>query len=83
MTLDKADAIIFTDKYPPVGDIEQAEDRFVATTEDKADKLHIIYELVLKGTYDEQLYELIRQRASSVDAINNFKAYMKGEQHGD
>ena len=83
LTLDKADAIIFTDKYPPVGDIEQAEDRFVATTEDKADKLHIIYELVLKGTYDEQLYELIRQRASSVDAINNFKSYMKGEQHGD
>lgn len=82
LTLDKAEAIIFTDKFPPVGDIAQAEDRFVATTKDKADKAHIIYELVLKGTYDEQLYTLIEQRASSVDAINNFKAYMKGESIG-
>lgn len=79
LTLDKADAIIFTDKFPPVGDIEQAEDRFVATTQDKANKPHIIYELIIKGTYDEQLYDLIAQRASAVDAINNFKSYMKGE----
>ena len=27
---------LFTDKYPPVGTILQAEDRLVATTEDKA-----------------------------------------------
>ena len=37
-----------------------------------------IYELCIKGTYDEQCYDLVEKRAQSVDAINNFKLYMKG-----
>jgi SNF2 family DNA or RNA helicase len=77
LTLDRADVTVFTDKYPPYGDIAQAEDRFVATTKDKADKEHTIYELILKGTYDEQLYELVNIRASSTDVINNYKQYLK------
>lgn len=77
ITVDRAEAAIFMDKYPPVGDIEQAEDRFIATTQDKANKPHVIYELVIAGTYDEQLYELIKKRAASVDAINHFKIYME------
>jgi SNF2 family DNA or RNA helicase len=79
LTLDRAEAIIFTDKYPPIGDIEQAEDRFVATTEEKANIPKTIYELIIRGTYDEQLYELLEKRAAAVDAINNFQKYMKGE----
>lgn len=78
ITVDRAEAAIFTDKFPPVGDIEQAEDRFVATTKEKANKAHVIYELVISGTYDEQIYELIQERAAAVDAINDFKSYMKG-----
>ena len=79
LTLDRAEVCIFTDKFPPVGDLEQAEARFVATTEDRANKPNVIYELIIKGTYDEQLYDLIEKRAEAVDAINNFKTYMKGE----
>lgn len=75
LTLDTAEAIIFADKYPPVGDIEQAEDRFVATTQAKADKLHIIYNLIIAGTYDEAIYDLIEKRAEAIEVINNFKAY--------
>ena len=77
LTLDSADTIIFTDKYPPYGDIAQAEDRFIATTKAKADKEHIIYELILKGTYDEELYNLVNIRATSTDVINNYKNYLK------
>ena len=79
LTLDQAEVTIFTDKYPPYGDIAQAEDRFVATTQNKKDKEHTIYELILKGTYDETLYELVKQRASSVDVINNYKKYLTKE----
>lgn len=79
LTLDSADVTIFTDKYPPYGDIAQAEDRFIATTEDKADKEHTIYELILKDTYDEQLYDLVSIRASSTDVINNYKKYLQKE----
>ena len=78
LTLDRAEAAIFTDKYPPIGDIEQAEDRAIATTEARADKPYVIYELVIKGTYDEDIYDLLDRRASAVDAINNFAKYMKG-----
>lgn len=77
LTLDKAETTIFTDKFPPVGDIEQAEDRFVATSEDKADKPHEIIELMIKGTYDEELYKLIKLRASELDVVNNYKKYLQ------
>lgn len=79
LTLDKAEVEIFCDKYPPVGDIAQAEDRFIATDISKADKPHEIIELILKGTYDEQLYALVRSRAKEVDIINNFKKYLGGK----
>lgn len=77
LTLDKAEATIFMDKYPPVSDILQAEDRFIATTEDRANKGHKIYNLFIKGTYDEEIYKLINKRASEVDIINNYIKYIK------
>jgi len=79
LTLDRAEAIVFTDKYPPVGDIEQATDRFIATTPDKANKQNLVYELILRDTYDEHIYELLDQRASALETINNFKNYIKGD----
>ena len=77
LTLDSAEVIIFADKYPPYGDIAQAEDRFIATDEAKAGKEHTIYELILKGTYDEELYKLVDIRATSTDVINNYKNYLR------
>ena len=76
LTLDQADTIIFTDKYPPIGDIEQAEDRFVATTQSRADKPHKIYEIMIKDTYDEQLYSLLAKRKSETDILNDYKHYI-------
>ena len=78
LTLDKAEVTIFTDKFPPIGDIEQAEARFIATTQDKANKPHIIIELMMKGTYDEALYKLIRLGKAETDIINNYNQYLKG-----
>lgn len=80
LTLDKAEVTIFTDKYPPVSDIQQAEDRFIATTEANANKGHKIYNLYMKGTYDEEIYKLLDKRASEVDIINNFIKYIRKEQ---
>ena len=77
LTLDAAETTIFTDKYPPIGSIEQAEDRFIASTEDKAHKAHKIIELMLADTFDEQLYELLEKRKSETDIINNYKKYMQ------
>lgn len=76
LTLDRAEAIIFCDKYPPASDIAQAEDRFIATTQENANKPHTIIELMMKGTYDEHLYRLVQQRMSDTDVINAYKYYI-------
>lgn len=77
LTLDAAETTIFADKYPPIGAIEQAEDRFIASTPDKAHKAHKIIELMIEGTFDEQLYELLKQRKSETDIINNYQYYIE------
>jgi SWI/SNF-related matrix-associated actin-dependent regulator 1 of chromatin subfamily A len=77
LTLDKADAEIFIDVYPPAADIQQAEDRFVATTEALKDKTHRVIQLMIAGTYDEECYNLVERRASSIDCINSYINYIK------
>lgn len=77
ITLDRAETTIFCDKYPPIGDIQQAEDRFVATTEDRKEKDHLIIELMLKGTYDEAIYDMLQKRADETDVLNDFKKYLE------
>ncbi len=77
ITLDAASTTIFTDKYPPIGSIEQAEDRFIASTEEKAHKAHKIIELCMKDTFDEQMYKLLELRKSETDIINNYNHYLK------
>ncbi len=84
LTLDRAEAVVFMDRYPPVGDIDQAEDRFVATTEDKADKAHLIYQLCLAGTYDEDINTMIAARYRETEVINNWRSYMeRRKKHGN
>ena len=81
LTLDKAETTIFADKYPPVGDIQQAEDRFVASTEDLAHKAHKIIELAMEGTFDEHLYKLLEQRKSETDVLNDYNNYILGRRN--
>lgn len=76
LTLDNADVEIFMDSYPPAADIQQAEDRFVATTLDKKDKPHQIIQLMIEGTYDEECYNLVERRANSIECINSYINYI-------
>lgn len=77
LTLDTAEASIFTDKYPPVGVLEQAEDRFVATKQELAHKEHMIYSLVMKDTYEENIEACIENRLKETDLINDYKKYLE------
>ena len=77
LTLDRAETIIFADKYPPVSDLQQAEDRFVATTEARKNKPHTVISLMMKDTYDEVIEHMIKERKSETDIINNFKEFIK------
>lgn len=84
LTLDRAEAAIFLDKYPPAGDIQQAEDRFVATTEDKKDKPHTIIEVMMKDSYDEKIYQMVRKGLEVTQIVNDYKKYLeeRKERHG-
>ena len=77
ITLDTADVAIFTDKYPPIGDIQQAEDRFVATTKDKLNTGHTIIDLVMADSYEVNILQMLENNASEVDIINNYINYIK------
>lgn len=77
LTLDKADATIFLDTYPPAADYLQAKDRMVATTPDKVKPKEIIH-LMMKGTYDERLYALVNKGIAETDVINDYINYLKG-----
>lgn len=77
LTLDNADVTIFTDKYPPVGDILQAEDRFVATSKDKLDRGHEVIDLVMHDSYEEIIMAMLSKNAKEIDIINNYIDYIK------
>lgn len=79
LTLDRADVTIFTDKYPPVGDIQQAEDRFVATTKDRLNTGHTIIDLVMQDSYEQNILKMLAENASEIDIINNYINYLKGD----
>jgi SNF2 family DNA or RNA helicase len=77
LTLDNADVTIFLDTYPPAADYLQARDRMVATVPEHVKPQSIIH-LMMKGTYDEHLYQLVEQGISDTDVINDYINYIKG-----
>jgi len=77
LTLDTAECIIFTDKYPPIGVIEQAEARFVSTTEAKANKENLIIELAMTDSYEVEILKMLRLRHNEADIINHYIKYIK------
>jgi SNF2 family DNA or RNA helicase len=77
LTLDRAECEIFMDQFPPAADIQQAEDRFIATTPERADKPNQIIRLQMEDTYDEECYKLVARRASSIDVVNSYIKYLK------
>jgi len=76
LTLDKASTLIFTDVFPPVGDIDQAKDRIIATSIEKVKPYNIIG-LCLKNTYDQALYESYYERKSLTDVANDYINYVR------
>ena len=76
LTLDRAESIVFLDKFPPAGDISQASERFTATSEERKNIPKTIYELIIKDSYDEQIYQAVADKQSTTDILNNFIKYL-------
>jgi len=76
ITLDRAECIIFTDVFPPAADIDQAKDRFIPTTRNKADTPKEIITLAMRDSYDEELYRLVAQKKKATSIVNDYKKYI-------
>lgn len=76
ITLSNGDTIIFADVYPPASDILQARARITATSIETVKPKEII-ELMLEGTYDELLYDIVDNRIQDTDPVNNFNKFVR------
>lgn len=76
LTLDRAEAMVFVDRYPPIGDIEQIEDRFVSTKQGAYDKPHTVYLLEMEDTIEQYLTEMLNQRKTEAEIINNYEVIL-------
>lgn len=76
LTLDSADVTIFLDTYPPAADYLQAKDRMIPTSPEKVKPQEIIH-VMMKGTYDERLYDIVAQNVADTDIINDYKKYLE------
>ena len=68
-TLDRGDTIVFVDSEWNPSDNEQAEDRVTPTTPENLHK-HEVVHLSAMGTVDEKIFDLLRQKKSLTDIIN-------------
>ncbi len=68
-TLDRAETIIFMDKAWNPAENEQAEDRITPTTQDKLHK-HEIISFVCQDSIDERINQLLDQKKSLTDLVN-------------
>lgn len=76
LTLDIAQHIVFLDKFPPIGDILQASERFTATCEAHKDIPKTIWELMIADTFDELIYTALEESKTATDILNNFTQYI-------
>ena len=83
LTLDRAETVIFTDIFPPAADYNQAKDRFIATSKDNASIPKQIITLAMRGTYDEELYSLVKRNISTTEIVNDYKKYKSKYSKGE
>lgn len=76
LTLDTGETEIFIEQFPPYGSIDQASKRFTPATPEKANIPKRIIKLILKGTYDENVNDIITSREKNVNILNHFKNYI-------
>lgn len=74
LTLDKAGVVIFLDRaYTPMEN-SQAEDRIIATTKESNQEALII-DLVCKGTIDEKIIKMVKEKKNITQIANDYKSF--------
>lgn len=72
LTLDAAGTVIFLDRHYNPTQNEQAEDRIVATQQDR-NLNALIIDLVCEDTIDEKILQLVKEKKSITAVANNYR----------
>lgn len=72
LTLDAAGTVIFLDRHHNPTNNEQAEDRIVATQQDR-NLNALIIDLVCEDTIDEKILQLVKEKKSITAVANNYR----------
>lgn len=72
LTLDAAGTVIFLDRHYNPTQNEQAEDRIVATQQDR-NLNALIIDLVCEGTIDEVVLQTVKEKKNITQVVNNYR----------
>jgi SNF2 family DNA or RNA helicase len=70
LNLDNADTMIFADRSYSPADNDQAESRFLPTTEFQNLKIRLIIDLICKDTIEEKILRLLKRKKNIMEIIN-------------
>lgn len=75
LNLSQAETIIFADRSYSPADNEQAEARFLPTTNSKFSCVRLVIDLICKGTIDEKILKLLRRKEDIIRVLNDNPRY--------
>lgn len=75
LNLSEADTIIFADRSYSPADNEQAEARFIPTSDQENKKTRLIIDLICRDTIDEKINNLLKRKEDVIKVLNNQPNY--------
>ena len=75
LNLSQAETIIFADRSYSPADNEQAEARFLPTTDSEPSRVRLVIDLICKGTIDEKILQLLKRKEDIIKVLNDNPSY--------
>lgn len=75
LNLSQAETIIFADRSYSPADNEQAEARFLPTTDLEPSRTRLVIDLICKGTIDEKILQLLKKKEDIIKVLNTNPSY--------
>jgi SNF2 family DNA or RNA helicase len=75
LNLSQAETIIFADRSYSPADNEQAEARFLPTTDSGSSHVRLVIDLVCQGTIDEKILKLLKRKEDIIKIISANPSY--------
>ncbi|KLL04641.1 MAG: helicase SNF [Mycoplasmataceae bacterium RV_VA103A] len=75
LNLSRAETIIFADRSYSPADNEQAEARFLPTTNSEPGRVRLVIDLICQGTIDEKILQLLKKKEDIIKVLNTNPSY--------